>query len=90
MGRSLTISRSTALDGSLLVRCLLEGEFGAETVIGLVGFRESEALAGLASRIDIQQFGGCIAHFSSAFCFAWVQRSEPSLCRGAVASSVPL
>ncbi|MNF51671.1 hypothetical protein D3C84_329950 [compost metagenome] len=56
-------------DGGLLVRGFLEGEAGGEG--GVVGFRVLEciAFAGGATGVDVEQFGGDIAHLLGGLAF---------------------
>ncbi len=50
------------VDGCLLVGGLLELELGGELAVVVARRRKGEPLAGGAARVDLQQFGGGIAH----------------------------
>ncbi len=50
------------LDGGRLVDRLLEGETGAEGLVVLVAEAEGVTLAGGAARVEVEQFGGGVAH----------------------------
>ena len=79
------------LDRGGLVGRFLETETGGEGLVVVRAELEGMALARGALRVQIQQFGGGVAHLLLRAC-AWPcpTGSLPSLCSGAVSGAPPL
>ena len=79
------------VDRRALVGRLLEAEAGGKRLVVVRGIAERVALARSAARVQVQQFGGGVAHLLGGLALLALSHwPEPSLCSGASSGETPV